>query len=96
MTKNIPVDIEFLRHIGNYKIICNNGAVAHKVTGFPGNESMWVYVPAGKGNDAEGEGFLMNQPIMSDIKYGDPVTYHGGTERTKPSFLKRGHKVDEG
>ena len=50
-----------------------------------GGESMWVKIIAG--NEYGGTGTLENQPIFSDLQYGDTILYGNGTDNSKAEFI---------
>lgn len=74
-----------------------DGSVFLKVIGFPvpegsgaAGESMWVKVI--KGTDNEGIGELNNIPLLcTEVSLGDIIEYGGGTDDTKPHFVRRAH-----
>ena len=72
--------------MNNWKIE-KDGNTYLKVIDFPGSlggESMWVRVL--EGDDYNGVGRLANNPTQSDLKYGDKVSYGGGTDEKKPKY----------
>lgn len=77
----------------NWRIVEKDGSVLLKVVDFPAEfvgmagESVWVERVSG--DDYQGTGTLRNDPIGSDLKYGDLIFYAGGTEETKPSYQGR-------
>lgn len=65
-----------------------DGKTLLKVIDFPSawlaGESMWVLVLGG--DDYNGVGTIANDPTQSDLKYGDKVSYGGGTADQKPRY----------
>ena len=70
--------------------INKGGKTYLKVIDFPswagslGGESMWVRVL--EGDDYNGVGMIANDPTQSDLKYGDKISYGGGTDEKKPRY----------
>lgn len=66
-------------------------SVLLKVINFPSNdpnyrgESMWVKIIAG--NEHGGTGILENQPVFSDLQYGDTILYGNGNNDRKAEFI---------
>lgn len=62
-----------------------------KVINFPnddpelGGESMWVKITSG--NVYVGAGTLENQPVFSDLQYGDTILYGNGSDKSKAEFI---------
>jgi len=63
-----------------------------KVINFPntrttdlGGESMWVKVI--EGNEYAGTGILENQPVFSDLQYGDTILYGNGDDENVAKFI---------
>ena len=74
----------------NWKQTGERGELLVKVVEFPGDgiggESMWVEVLEGDEND--GTGLLRNNPVFSDLKFGDRVKFSGGTDNEKPRYTQ--------
>ena len=83
----------------DWKIIEKDGSVLLKVIDFPAyrsgmaGESMWIERVCG--DDFNGTGTLRNNPVGSDLKYGDLIFYADGTTETKPSYAGSGRVDDE-
>jgi len=83
-----------MKHVGNWKIV-DGDAVFLKVIDFPvpedsglGGESMWVRQLTG--TDLEGTGELNNEPYFcTEVRLGDVIKYGGGTDETKPRYVKK-------
>ena len=46
---------------------------------------MWVKIIAG--NEHGGTGILENQPVFSDLQYGDTILYGNGNDDQKAEFI---------
>lgn len=84
-----------MQHVGNWKMVEDDGTEFIKVISFPvpnsagfAGESMWVKKVEGTDND--GIGILDNVPLVcTEVKLGDLIRYGGGNDTTKPHFIER-------